>query len=88
MTVQDWSNAMEIKELQDIIQQNGVVGAGGAGFSGGSLVHCRSEEYAGRSGGRNVRSHRPAFQRKPASSGAGCAGKARSACYPACRQIV
>ena len=32
MTVQDWSNAMEIKELQDIIQQNGVVGAGGAGF--------------------------------------------------------
>ena len=23
---------MEIKELQDIIQQNGVVGAGGAGF--------------------------------------------------------
>ena len=29
MTVQDWSNAMEIKELQDIIQQNGVVGAGG-----------------------------------------------------------
>ena len=32
MTVQDWSNAMEIKELQDIIQRNGVVGAGGAGF--------------------------------------------------------
>ena len=32
MTVQDWSNAMEIKELKDIIQQNGVVGAGGAGF--------------------------------------------------------
>ena len=32
MMVQDWSNAMEIKELQDIIQQNGVVGAGGAGF--------------------------------------------------------
>ena len=32
MTVQDWSNAMEIKELQKIIQENGVVGAGGAGF--------------------------------------------------------
>ena len=31
-TVQDWSNAMEIKELQNIIQENGVVGAGGAGF--------------------------------------------------------
>ena len=32
MTVQDWSNAMDIKELQNIIQENGVVGAGGAGF--------------------------------------------------------
>ena len=32
ITEQDCSNAMEIKELQDIIQQNGVVGAGGAGF--------------------------------------------------------
>ena len=32
MTVQDWSNAMDIKELQNIMQENGVVGAGGAGF--------------------------------------------------------
>ena len=32
MTVQDWSNAMDIKELQKIIQENGVAGAGGAGF--------------------------------------------------------
>ena len=32
MTVQDWSNAMDIKELQKIMQENGVVGAGGAGF--------------------------------------------------------
>ena len=33
MTVQDWSNAMDIKELQKIMQENGVVGAGGAGLS-------------------------------------------------------
>ena len=32
MTAQDWSNAMEIRELQKIIQECGVVGAGGAGF--------------------------------------------------------
>ena len=32
MMVQDWSNAMEIKDLQKIIQDSGVVGAGGAGF--------------------------------------------------------
>ena len=32
MMVQDWSNRMDIKELQKIIQENGVVGAGGAGF--------------------------------------------------------
>ena len=32
MMVQDWSNRMDIKELQKIIQDNGVVGAGGAGF--------------------------------------------------------
>ena len=32
MTVQDWSNAMDIKELQKILQENGIVGAGGAGF--------------------------------------------------------
>ena len=32
MMVQDWSNAMEIKDLQKIMQDNGVVGAGGAGF--------------------------------------------------------
>ena len=32
MTAQDWSNAMDIKELQKIIQENGVAGAGGAGF--------------------------------------------------------
>ena len=30
------------------------LGAGGAGFSGGSLVHCGSGEYAGRFDGRNV----------------------------------
>ena len=32
MTVQDWSNAMDIKDLQKIMQDNGVAGAGGAGF--------------------------------------------------------
>ena len=32
MMVQDWSNAMEIKELQKIMQDSGVAGAGGAGF--------------------------------------------------------
>ena len=32
MTEQDWSSIMDIKELSSILQQNGVVGAGGAGF--------------------------------------------------------
>ena len=32
MTVQESRNAIESKKLQDILQQNGVVGAGGAGF--------------------------------------------------------
>jgi Na+-translocating ferredoxin:NAD+ oxidoreductase RnfC subunit len=32
MTVQDWSSIMEISELQNILRENGIVGAGGAGF--------------------------------------------------------
>ena len=33
MMEQDWSSGtMELKELSSILQQNGIVGAGGAGF--------------------------------------------------------
>ena len=32
MRARDWSDAMEIRELQTILQEGGVVGAGGAGF--------------------------------------------------------
>ena len=32
MTERDWRQAMEIKELQKILQESGIVGAGGAGF--------------------------------------------------------
>ena len=44
---------MEIKELQDIIQQNGVVGAGGAGFptymklTDLSLIHISLRDITG-----------------------------------------
>ncbi len=30
--MREWSKGMDIKELQKIVQESGVVGAGGAGF--------------------------------------------------------
>ena len=47
MMEQDWSSdTMEIKELSSILQQNGVVGAGGAGFPTYAKLNENAENLA------------------------------------------
>ena len=44
MTEQDWSSEiMDMKELSSILQQNGIVGAGGAGFPTYAKLDQRAE---------------------------------------------